>query len=237
VQTVRLAPSAARLRGICAGSAPGAPGHTSHNPPVVGSSPTRPTYLTCGNVRFGPAGQHAYRMDAGVVAAMTPAERFAERRKRRQKPLLAKLELVRPGPVARHSSLTRYPGPKPPPFARRGADGHGRRRVRGIPQPERLSTRHLRGAAPTADARPHATARQAPIPPPALHHKPCGSRAGTGHNLTKRGCVFPPPRRRLASDGAIVAELPEVIGLLHWADWTRLSLSAEVRSSPAARRC
>ena len=36
--------------------------------------------------RFGPAGQHAYRMDAGVVAAMTPAERFAERRKRRQKP-------------------------------------------------------------------------------------------------------------------------------------------------------
>jgi len=25
-------------------------------------------------------------MDAGMVAAMTPAERFAERRKRRQKP-------------------------------------------------------------------------------------------------------------------------------------------------------
>ena len=156
-----------------------------------------PHSLTCGNVRFGPAGQHAYRMDAGVVAAMTPAERFAERRKRRQKPWLAKLEPVRPGPVARHSSLTRYPGPKPPPFARRGADGHGRCRVRGIPQPERLSTRHLRGAAPTADARPHATARQAPIPPPAPHHKPCGSRVGTGHNLTKRGCVpaSPPPTR------------------------------------------
>ena len=92
--------------------------------------------------------QPAYRMDAGMVAAMTPAGRFAERRKRRQKPWLAKLEPVRPGPVARHPSLTRYPGPKPPPFARRGAGGHGRRRVRGIPQPERLSTRHLRGVAP-----------------------------------------------------------------------------------------
>jgi hypothetical protein len=30
--------------------------------------------------------QPAYRMDAGMVAAMTPAERSAERRKRRQKP-------------------------------------------------------------------------------------------------------------------------------------------------------
>ena len=49
--------------------------------------------------------QPAYRMDAGMVAAMTPAERFAERRKRRQKPWLAKLEPVRPGPVARHPSL------------------------------------------------------------------------------------------------------------------------------------
>jgi hypothetical protein len=28
----------------------------------------------------------AYRMDAGMVAAMTPAGRSAERRKRRQKP-------------------------------------------------------------------------------------------------------------------------------------------------------
>jgi len=92
--------------------------------------------------------QPAYREEAGMVAAMTPAERFAERRKRRQKPWLAKLEPVRPGPVARHSSLTRYPGPKPPPFARRGADGHGRRRVRGIPQPERQSTHHLRGWPP-----------------------------------------------------------------------------------------
>jgi hypothetical protein len=32
-----------------------------------------------------------------MVAAMTPAERFAERRKRRPKPWLAKLEPVRPG--------------------------------------------------------------------------------------------------------------------------------------------
>ena len=42
---------------------------------------------------------------------------------------------------------------------------------------------------PTADARPRATARQAPIPPPVRHHKPCGSRAGTEHNWTKRGGV------------------------------------------------
>ena len=144
-------------------SAPGRPAAPAAIPAAPG---TTPPFMT---------GQHAYRMDAGMVAAMTPAERFAERRKRRQKPWLAKLEPVRPGPVARHSSLTRYPGPKPPPFARRGADGHGRRGVRGIPQPERLSTRHLRGAAPTADARPHATVRQAPIPPPAIT-----SRAGPG---------------------------------------------------------
>src|ERR1700678_1291928 len=126
-------------------------------------------------------------------------------------------------------SLTRYPGPKPPPFARRGADGHGRRRVRGIPQPERLSTRHLRGMAPTADARPHATARPAPIPPPVRHHKPCGSQAGTGHNWTKRGGV-PASPSRFAPDGAAMAGLPELIGLLYRADWTRLSLSAELRS-------
>jgi hypothetical protein len=43
MQFVQLAPSAARLRGICAGSVPGALGRASHNPPVVGSSPTRPT--------------------------------------------------------------------------------------------------------------------------------------------------------------------------------------------------
>jgi hypothetical protein len=30
-------------RVICAASATGAPDRTSHNPPVVGSSPTRPT--------------------------------------------------------------------------------------------------------------------------------------------------------------------------------------------------
>ena len=105
--------------------------------------------------------QPAYRMDAGMVAAMTPAGRFAERRKRRQKPWLAKLEPVRPGPVARHPSLTRYPGPKPPPFARRGADGHGRRRVRGIPQPERLSTRHLRPGCQKEPAPPGAAASPA----------------------------------------------------------------------------
>ena len=43
VQTVQSGPSVARLRGIRAASAHGARGRTSHNPPVVGSSPTRPT--------------------------------------------------------------------------------------------------------------------------------------------------------------------------------------------------
>jgi Transcription factor WhiB len=125
----------------------------------------RPELADC---RAGTLAQPAYRIDAGMVAAMTPAERFAERRKRRQKPWLAKLEPVRPGPVARHSSLTRYPGPKPPPFARRGADGHGRRRVRGIPQPERQSTRHLLGW-------PHGR-RQAPRNGPAsANPAPCAS--------------------------------------------------------------
>jgi hypothetical protein len=52
-----------------------------------------------------------------------------------------------------------------------------------------------------ARTRGHATARQAPIPPPVRHHKPCRSRAGTGHNLTKRAGV-PASRHRLASDGA-----------------------------------
>jgi hypothetical protein len=37
--------------------------------------------------------------------------------------------------------------------------------------------------------------------PPVRDHKPCGSRAGTGHNLTKRAGV-PASRHRLASDGA-----------------------------------
>src|SRR5208282_3015860 len=43
VQPVRSGPSAARLRGIRAASACDVRSHTSHNPPVVGSSPTRPT--------------------------------------------------------------------------------------------------------------------------------------------------------------------------------------------------
>ncbi len=42
---MQSAPSAARLRGIRAGSAYGAWGRSSHNPPVVGSIPTRPTSL------------------------------------------------------------------------------------------------------------------------------------------------------------------------------------------------
>jgi hypothetical protein len=39
------------------------------------------------NCRAWTLAQPAYRIDAGMVAAMTPAERFAERRKRRHQPL------------------------------------------------------------------------------------------------------------------------------------------------------
>src|SRR5260370_41576227 len=42
VQPVRSGSSAARLRGIRAGSAYGARGRASHNPPVAGSSPPAP---------------------------------------------------------------------------------------------------------------------------------------------------------------------------------------------------
>ena len=43
MQTVQSGPSAARLHVICAASAVGARSRSSHNPTVVGSSPTRPT--------------------------------------------------------------------------------------------------------------------------------------------------------------------------------------------------
>ncbi len=39
-------------------------------------APPAPHTLACENVRFGPAGQPAYRMDAGMVAAMTPGRAF-----------------------------------------------------------------------------------------------------------------------------------------------------------------
>ena len=55
----------------------------------------RPELADC---RAWTLAQPAFRMDAGLVAAMTPAERFAERRKRRQKPWPATLEPVGPGP-------------------------------------------------------------------------------------------------------------------------------------------
>jgi hypothetical protein len=48
VQVVQSELWAARLRGIRAGRASGAPGRSSHNPLAVGSSPTRPT---CGSTR------------------------------------------------------------------------------------------------------------------------------------------------------------------------------------------
>jgi hypothetical protein len=43
VLTVQLALPTAQLGSVRAASAPRASGRTSHNPPVVGSSPTRPT--------------------------------------------------------------------------------------------------------------------------------------------------------------------------------------------------
>jgi hypothetical protein len=71
VQTVQSGPSAARLGGIRAASAYGALGRSSHNPPVVGSSPTRPTssfipavgepwtglYTVVGGRYIGPSGR------------------------------------------------------------------------------------------------------------------------------------------------------------------------------------
>jgi hypothetical protein len=55
------------------------------------------------------------------------------------------------------------------------------------------------------DARPHATARQALIPPPVRHRKPCGSQAGTGHTLTERGGVprLPQPTCEVAVDAEL----------------------------------
>ena len=58
--TVQSGPSVARLRGIRAASAYDARGRSSHNPPVVGSSPTRPTkyYLQKSSKLSGAAGSH-----------------------------------------------------------------------------------------------------------------------------------------------------------------------------------
>ena len=61
------------------------------------------------------------------------------------------------------------------------------------------------------------------------HHKPCGPQAGTEHNLTER-VAFPPPPADLPWMVPPWPACPEVIGLLYRADWTRLSLSAELRS-------
>ena len=164
-----------------------------------------------------------------MVAAMTPAERFAERRKRRQKPWLAKLEPVRPGPVGRYPSLTRYPGPKPPrspaaeqmdtaavefeEFLSRSASqlvtsvGWPPRPTLGLTQ--RPGQRQSRPLCVT-------TSRAGPEPAQSI--------------IGPNGVAFPLPRSRLAPDGVVMADLPHVIGLLHRADWTRLSLSAELRS-------
>ena len=47
--------------------------------------------------------------------------------------------------------------------------------------------------------------------------------------MAKRG-GFPASLSRFAPDGAAMAGLPDLIALLYRADWTRLSLSAELRA-------
>jgi hypothetical protein len=67
VQTVRSGPPAARLHGIRAGSAYDAPGRTSHNPPAVGSSPTRPTCRAAARLgRHGGLAARPVRVDSRV---------------------------------------------------------------------------------------------------------------------------------------------------------------------------
>jgi hypothetical protein len=151
-------------------------------------APPAPHTLTCGNVRFGPAGQRAYRIDAGMVAAMTLAERFAEHGKRRQKPWLAKLEPVRPGPVAAlqpdQASRPEAAAVRPP-----------RSRWTRPPSSSRNSSAGASVNSSPPWGGPHGrrqASRNGPAsanPPPAPHHKPCGSPAGTGHNLTN-GVAF-----------------------------------------------
>ena len=74
VQPVRSGPSAARLRGIPAASACDARSHTCHNPPVVGSSPTRPTYIpspaeTCDLARLASPGNSRRGEHTGNIRA------------------------------------------------------------------------------------------------------------------------------------------------------------------------
>jgi len=66
VQPVRSGPSAAPLRAIRAASAHSARSRTSHNPPVVGSSPTRPTW---GSSRFSGELFHVCLWHCGCLAA------------------------------------------------------------------------------------------------------------------------------------------------------------------------
>jgi hypothetical protein len=74
VQPVRSGPSAARLRGIPAASACDARSHTCYNPPVVGSSPTRPTYVpspaeTCDLARLASPGNSRRGEHTGNIRA------------------------------------------------------------------------------------------------------------------------------------------------------------------------
>jgi len=102
-----------------------------------------------------------------MVAAMTPGRAFRRAPQAPPEALVgqARTGQARPGRAAPRPDQVSRPEAAAvrPPRSRWTRPPSSSR----IPQPERLSTRHLRGAAPTAGARPHATARQAPIPPPA----------------------------------------------------------------------
>ena len=97
VRPVRSAPSVARLRGIRAGSAPGAPGRTSHNPPVVGSIPTRPTAWSS---RF----RLEWEQAADRVRAAIRSGQLASGDILPSVPDLARLQGLKPGTV-RHAFL------------------------------------------------------------------------------------------------------------------------------------
>jgi hypothetical protein len=83
--------------------------------------------------------------------------------------------------------------------ARRLTDQEGRRLLQIVRRGKHGSVRVRRAMIIMASA--SGTLVPAIARPPVRHHKPCGSRAGTEHNLTKRAGV-PASRHRLASDGA-----------------------------------
>jgi len=152
-------------------------------------APPAPHTLTCGNVRCGPAGQRAYRIDAGMVAAMTPGRAF---RRAPQAPLEALAGQARTG-QARPGRAALQPDQASRPEA--AAVRPPRSRWTRPPSSSRNSSAGASVNSSPPWGGPHGrrqASRNGPAsanPPPAPHHKPCGSPAGTGHNLTN-GVAF-----------------------------------------------